>query len=164
MADKQFSRWEKVKKRFFETIEKQIVNDKPRSIALGCSLGIGINFFPTLGLGFLFAFLLAALFRVNRAGATVTSLITGPLIPIMYALNLVVGGLILTPVTGKENLLEFVIHQYAVILKLGNIQDKIFGFLEFFGSTFVLGAVVNATIMGTAFYFLVSFILNKKIA
>jgi uncharacterized protein (DUF2062 family) len=156
------SRWENVKKKFHDTIEKQIINDKPRKIALGCAFGIGINFFPTMGLGFVFAFLLAVIFRVNRATAAVTSLITGPLIPIMYTLNLLVGGLILTPVTGKENLVDFVIDQYAIILKLGNIEDKIFSFLEFFGATFILGAVVNATIFGTAFYYLVSYRLGKK--
>jgi uncharacterized protein (DUF2062 family) len=102
------------------------------------------------------------LFRGNRASAAVTSLMTGPLIPLMYALNLVIGGLILTPVTGKENLVEFIIDQYSIILKLGNIHDKIFSFLEFFGSTFIVGAAVNATFFGIAFYFFVSFMLNKK--
>ena len=158
------ARWKNVKKQFYDTIEKQIIeiNEKPYKVALGCALGIGINFIPTFGIGFIFAFLLAILFRVNRASAAVTSLVTGPLVPLMYALNLVIGGLILTPVSGKENIIEFVISQYSIILKLGNIQEKIFGFLDFFGSTFLLGAVVNAAIFGTAFYFFVGFILNKR--
>jgi uncharacterized protein (DUF2062 family) len=163
LTKKRFSRGDNIKKRFHDTIEKQIIKDKPYKVALGCAFGIGINFIPTLGIGFIFAFLLAVLFRANRASATVTSLMTGPLIPLMYTLNLVIGGLILTPVTGKENLLEFIIHQYSIMLKLGNVNDKIFSFLEFFGSTFLLGAAVNATIFGIAFYFFVTFILNKKI-
>jgi len=162
LREKRFSRWENVKKRFYSTIEKQILKDKPYKVAQGCALGIGINFIPTLGLGFVFAFLLAVLFRFNRASAAVTSLITAPLVPLMYTLNLVIGGLILTPVTGKENLVEFIIHQYAIMLKMGNIQDKIFSFLEFFGSTFLLGAAINATIIGIGFYYFVRFMLNKK--
>ncbi len=162
MREKRFSRWENVKKRFYLTIETQIIKDKPRNVALGCAFGIGINFFPTLGIGFIFAFLLAVIFRVNRASAAVTSLITAPLIPIMYALNLVIGGLILTPVTGKENLVEFVIDQYSILLKLGNINEKIFSFLEFFGSTFLLGAALDAAIIGIATYYFVSFMLNKN--
>lgn len=154
-------KWESIKNNFFDTMEKQITQDSTRKIALGCALGIGVNFFPTMGIGFILAFLLAALFRVNRAAATATSLMTGPLIPLMYTLNLGVGGLILTPVTGKENLVDFIIDQYAILLKLGNIQDKIFSFLEFFGSTFVLGAVVNATIIGVGFYYFISFMLKK---
>lgn len=163
MTHKYSWKWQDIKKRFYDTIEKQIIKDKPHKVSLGCAFGIGINFIPTLGIGFVFAFLLAVVFRANRASAAVTSLITGPLIPLMYALNLVIGGLILTPVTGKENLVEFIIDQYAVILKLGNIQDKIFSFLEFFGSTFVLGAVVNATIFSIAFYYFVNFLLHKRI-
>jgi uncharacterized protein len=162
LREKRFSRWENVKKRFYDTIEKQIIKDKPHKVALGCAFGIGINFFPTLGIGFIFAFLLAVLFRGNRASAAVTSLMTAPLIPLMYTLNLVIGGLILTPVTGKENLVEFIIDQYSIMLKLGNIKDKIFSFLEFFGSTFLLGAAINATIFGIACYFFVSFMLNKN--
>ncbi len=162
LRDKGFSRWQNAKLRFYDTIEKQIIKETPHKVALGCAFGIGINFLPTLGIGFVFAFLLAVLFRVNRASAAVTSLITGPFIPLMYTLNLVIGGLILTPVTGQENLVEFIIHQYSIILKLGNIQDKIFGFLDFFGSTFLLGAAINITIIGTAFYFFVSFLLDRN--
>ncbi|HZK24317.1 MAG TPA: DUF2062 domain-containing protein [Oscillospiraceae bacterium] len=156
------SSWEKIKKRFEETIEKQIKKDEPRKVALGCVLGLGINFFPTLGLGFAFAFLLAMLFRANRASATVTSLVTGPFIPLMYALNLLIGGIVLTPVAGHENLREFIIHQYAIILKRGDLQEKIFGFLEFFGSTFMVGAAINATVFGVACYFFVRHMLIKK--
>ena len=155
------TRWENVKNRFCSVIGKQI-KEKPYKVALGCAFGIGVNFIPTLGIGFVFAFLLAVLFKANRASAAATSLLTGPLIPLMYALNFVTGGLILTPVTGKENLREFVVNQYAIILRLGNIQEKIFGFLEFFGFTFIFGAAVNAALFGTVFYFFVSYILNKN--
>ena len=136
--------------------------EKPYKVALGCALGVGINFFPTLGIGFIFAFVLAVLFRVSRAGATATSLLTGPLVPLMYALNLVTGGLILTPATGQDNLIEFVISQYSLILRFGSIHDKIFGFLEFFGYAFVLGAAVNAALVGTGFYFFVTYMMNKR--
>ncbi len=154
-------RWKNIKQQFFTTIDKQI-KEKPFKVALGCTLGLGINFFPTLGIGFVFAFVLAAILKVNRPSAAVTSLLTAPLIPLMYALNLFTGGLILTPVSGKENLVEFVVSQYSIILKLGDIHEKIFGFLEFFGSTFLLGAVVNAALFGIAFYYLVDYMLSKR--
>ncbi|EEG78876.1 DUF2062 domain-containing protein [Dethiobacter alkaliphilus] len=156
MAQKKTSRWEKIKKRFYDIIQKQIKQDKPQKVALGCSLGVGINFFPTMGFGFVFAYLLAVLFRVNRTSATGTSIITGPVIPFMYALNLVIGGLILSPIAGSENIGEFIIDQYTTILQLGNLQDRISSALEFFGSTFMVGALVNASVFGFAFYLLVS--------
>jgi len=157
-------RWENVRKRFCNTVEKQIlaINEKPHKVALGCALGVGINFFPTLGIGFIFAFILALLLRINRASAAVTSLVTGPLVPVMYALNLLIGGFILTPVTGKENIIEFVINQYSLILTLGNFREKAFGFLDFFGSTFLVGAVANAAAFGVACYFFVRFLLNNR--
>ncbi len=137
------------------------MKEEPYKVALGCALGIGINFVPTLGIGFIFAFLLAVIFRVNRAGAAVTSLLTGPLVPLMYALNFVVGGTILTPALGEDSLADFIIGQYAIILKLGNFQEKFFSFLELFGLTFLLGAVVNAVLFGIGLYFLVIFLLRK---
>ena len=162
MREKHLSRWKNLKKRFYNTIEKEIKKDTAHKVALGCALGIGVNFFPTLGFGFIFAYLLAVLFRVNRASAATTSLITAPFIPLMYSLSLLIGGLILTPVTGNENLREFIIEQYSIMLRLGNIREKIFSFLDFFGSTFLLGSAIAATIFGIGCYFFVSFMFNKK--
>lgn len=163
MIAKRLSKWENLKNRFYSTIENQVVEmkEEPYKVALGCALGIGINFVPTLGIGFIFAFLLAVIFRVNRAGAAVTSLLTGPLVPLMYALNIVVGGTILTPALGEDSLADFIIGQYAIILKLGNFQEKVLSFLELFGLTFLLGAVVNAVLFGIGLYFLVIFLLRK---
>jgi len=156
------ARWKRLKERFLETIDKQILQEKPVKVALGCALGIGINFLPTFGIGFLVAYFLAMVFRVSRASAAASSLLAGPLVPLMYALNLVVGGLILTPVSGSDSIKEFVMRQYSTILRIGSIREKLFGFLEFFGSTFLLGALVNAVLAGAAFYFLVSCLLNKR--
>ncbi len=160
MMEKYYSKWENFKKRFYSIIEKQI-REKPHKVALGCAIGIGINFIPTLGIGFAIAYLLAMLFRVNRAGATATSLLTGPLVPLMYALNFVIGGVIITPATGNESLTDFIIGQYSMILKLGNLQEKIFSSLELIGLTFLLGSAINAAIFGAAFYFFVLFMLKK---
>lgn len=156
------TRAEKLKQKFFEILDSQIISDTSHRVALGCALGIVINFFPTLGIGFLVAFLLAAFFKANRPSAAAASLLTAPVIPLMYTINLGVGGLILTPATGKENLTEFVLDQYAIMLSLGNINEKIFSFLDFFGTTFILGAVVNAAIFGIVCYYLVERMLKKR--
>ena len=163
MAEKnQLTGWARLKKSFYNVIDKQILKDSPPRIARGCGLGIAINFIPTLGLGFAVAFLCAVIFRSNRASAVGTSLALAPLVPVMYALNLVVGGLILTPVAGHENIVEFIVSQYALILSIGSLKDKMFGFLEFFGTTFMLGAGVNAVVFGFALYLFVNHLLKKK--
>lgn len=162
MPKEPLSRWKRLKERFFNTIDKQILQEKPAKVALGCALGIGINFLPTLGLGFAVAYVLAMIFRVSRACAAASSLLAGPLVPLMYALNLVVGGLILTPASGSDNIKEFVLRQYSMLLRISSVREKVFGFLEFFGSTFLLGSLVNAVLVGTAFYFFVGYLLKKR--
>lgn len=130
---------------------------------MGCTLGIAINFFPTLGFGFLFAFLLAGLFKLNKAAAAVTSLVTGPLIPFMYASNFFVGGAILAPSTGTVGYAEFILKQYAQVLQLGQLQDRLLGLFELFGVTFLTGALINASIVGAIFYLFIRSFLKKII-
>lgn len=133
----------------------------PGKVALGCALGLGVNFIPTMGVGFLFAFGLAAITGANRVCATATSLVTGPLIPLKYALNLLVGGLIYAQSTDTD-LVEMIVSQYALIFKLGGIREKLLSFLDFFGTTFIIGAVINAAVFGTILYFGVGAVLRKK--
>ncbi len=159
------SKMENLKKQFYNTLKKQIVEieEKPYKVALGCALGISINFIPTFGVGFILAFFLAALLKISQAGAAVTSLLTGPLVPLMYALNFIIGGLVLAPVMEKENLLDFIIGQYSLILKVGNFKEKILSILELFGLTFLVGSAINAIIFGLIVYLIVKVILNKYI-
>ncbi|NLW07575.1 MAG: DUF2062 domain-containing protein [Clostridia bacterium] len=163
MIKKILLKWNNLKKKFYTTIEQQVVEikEKPYKIALGCALGIGINFIPTFGVGFIIAYFLAMIFGVNRAGAAVTSLVTGPLVPLMYALNFVVGGVILTPALGDESIVDFIIRQYSMILKLGSIREKILSSLELLGFTFLMGSAINAVVLGLAFYFFVMFLMRK---
>ncbi|NLX92040.1 MAG: DUF2062 domain-containing protein, partial [Firmicutes bacterium] len=55
MIKKILLKWNNLKKKFYTTIEQQVVEikEKPYKIALGCALGIGINFIPTFGVGFI---------------------------------------------------------------------------------------------------------------
>lgn len=158
------TRWGRMKEKFHRLVDQQLVEikEKPSRLALGCAFGLSVNFFPTMGLGFLFAFILALIFRVNKVGATAISLITGPLIPIKYTLNLLTGGLIQAGGEGYD-LFQILSHQYAQIFKLGGFRDKLFSFLEFFGSTFMLGAIINAAIFGACFYILVMLIVTRKL-
>ena len=153
------------REKLLKTIEKQVIEikEKPSKVALGCSLGIGVNFFPTLGLGFILAFFLAVLFRANRVSAVTVSLITGPLIPLKYAFNLVIGGIVQLSNAGTANLMEFISSQYSLLLKVGHFHEKLLGALEIFGLTFMIGAVINAVIFGIVLHFIVFFIIKHRI-
>ncbi len=113
-----------------------------------------------MGVGFLVAFFLASLLRANKASAAATSLITGPLIPIKYSLNLLVGGLIQAGET--DGFFEFVVRQYAQIARISSIREQLLGFLDFFGTAFIIGAVINAVVFGVALYFLTRHLLIAK--
>lgn len=154
-----------MREKFQRLVDQQLdeIKEKPARLALGCAFGLGVNFFPTMGFGFLFAFVLALIFRASKVSATATSLITGPLIPIKYTLNLLTGGLMQAGGEGSYDLFEILSHQYAQIFKLGGFRDKLLSFLEFFGSTFMLGAVINAAIFGACFYILVMLIVTRKL-
>lgn len=154
-----------VRERFYRTIEQQVfeIKEEPKKVALGCALGIGINFFPTLGAGFILAFILASLFRINKASAAITSLLTGPLVPLMYALNLFIGGTILAPAMGTESFFDFVARQYLLVLKVTSFREKIFSFLELLGITFLTGALINALFFSALAYFLAGMILKRLI-
>lgn len=158
-------RWSNLKTRFYNIVNHQVIEikEKPSRVALGCAVGLGVNFFPTFGLGFLFAFILATVLRGNQVSATATSLLTGPLIPLKYALNLLVGGLIQAHGT-ETDLVELIVRQYSLIFKIGGFREQLLSFLDFFGSTFIVGALINATVFGTGFYFGVDFILRKKLS
>ncbi len=158
-------RWNTLKRRFYSTVQHQIfeIKEKPRKVALSCTLGVAINFFPTLGFGFLFAFLLAGLLKMNRAAAAVSSLVTAPLVPFMYASNFFVGGAVLAPSMGAESYSYFIVQQYSKMLKIGQLQEKLFGFLELFGLTFLAGALINASLAGVLFYLFVLFVIKKKL-
>jgi uncharacterized protein (DUF2062 family) len=62
-----------MRRRFKEHSAKLfVIKDTPQSIALGAAIGIFLGFTPLFGLKTLLAFLLAALFRVNKIAAVVT--------------------------------------------------------------------------------------------
>jgi uncharacterized protein (DUF2062 family) len=159
-------KYQHLRERFYKTIQQQlfVIKEKPRKVVLGCVLGIVVNFIPTLGLGFLISFFLAKLFRINPASALITSLVTGPLVPLMYAFNFLIGGSIFASTMGMDSIAEFIVKQYSLILKVGSIKDQILDSLELFGLTFMVGALINSITFGVATYFIVSLILRKIIS
>ncbi|MBI2370521.1 MAG: DUF2062 domain-containing protein [Deltaproteobacteria bacterium] len=71
------------------------INDSPRKVALGLALGVFLGIFPTFGIGFLFAILLATLFRWNKAAALLGGLVMNPITsPFFWSLSATLGGVI----------------------------------------------------------------------
>lgn len=71
------------------------INDTPAKVALGMGVGVFLGIFPTFGLGAVLAFLLAWIFRFNKASAVVGSAIMNPFTtPFFWSLSCVLGALL----------------------------------------------------------------------
>lgn len=71
------------------------INDTPAKVALGMGVGVFLGIFPTFGLGAVLAFLLAWIFRFNKASAVVGSAIMNPLTtPFFWSLSCILGALL----------------------------------------------------------------------
>jgi hypothetical protein len=71
------------------------MKDNPNKLARGLALGVFLNFLPTFGTGFFIALFAARFLRANVFLACSASLATKWCIPVLYALNLKVGQMLL---------------------------------------------------------------------
>ena len=68
-------------------------NDSPPRVSAGVAVGVFLGIFPTFGLGLVLAYVLAVVFRINKAAAVVGSLIMNPLTtPFFWTISAIVGG------------------------------------------------------------------------
>lgn len=71
------------------------IDDDPRTIAMGMAVGVFLGVFPTFGLGAVLAYILAVIFRFNRAAAIIGSLIMNPLTtPLFWSGSAILGTLL----------------------------------------------------------------------
>lgn len=71
------------------------MKDNPQKLARGLALGVFLNFLPTFGTGIFIALVVARFVRANAFLACSASLATKWCIPLLYALNLKVGQMLL---------------------------------------------------------------------
>jgi len=81
-------------RRIYRYVYWQLVrkNDQPERIGRGAALGVFIAVVPTLYFGPVIALALAALLGANRAAALAGMLATGPLMPFIWTLCVLVGN------------------------------------------------------------------------
>jgi len=71
------------------------IKDRPGSIATGVALGISFDVLPTFGLGVIFAYFLATVFKVNRVATIISAVVFKLCIPLFAYLNLLTGSLLM---------------------------------------------------------------------
>lgn len=71
------------------------IDDTPSRIAMGMAVGVFLGIFPTFGFGTILAFILAVLFRFNKAAAVIGSFIMNPLTtPLFWSGSAVLGTML----------------------------------------------------------------------
>lgn len=143
----------KLKRRFkYYLLRLFRLRASPHKVALGITLGLVPNWFPTFGLGPMLSIALAKIARVNMIAAVIGGIIGTPFWPVFFLLNYRIGSLFfLNP--NKVNEIEEVEYIEAVNDTVGSLQS---GSLQF-----LTGALINVLISSIIVYLAV-FLLFKK--
>ncbi|OGF48233.1 MAG: hypothetical protein A2231_04310 [Candidatus Firestonebacteria bacterium RIFOXYA2_FULL_40_8] len=137
-------------KRIIRFIYLRIVraNDSPPRVAAGVAIGVFLGIFPTFGLGLVLAYILAVIFRINKAAAVAGSLIMNPLTtPFFWTLSAILGGTLI----GAER--DFILEE----LKSGRIFKAI-------GPAFyayMLGNIIISAVFAVVSYFVTLEIIKR---
>jgi uncharacterized protein (DUF2062 family) len=113
------------------------IREESERVARGFALGLVVNFFPTFGLGVLISGFVARLFGGNAAAGLVGGATLTFFWPALFYLNMRVGGLFFRPEIPVED--------------LEDVTQKTVNALVW-GRSFMVGAVLNSLIAGTAVY------------
>jgi len=116
------------------------LNGSPRKVALGFSLGVCMNFYPTFGFGLALAAVLAGLMRANITASLLGDTLFKFLFPVFFYLNYTVGDLIIG-------------HRAIGSLGAGRSEWPHHDWTHT-SQAFCLGMVLNTLILGTILYFL----------
>jgi hypothetical protein len=121
------------------------LRDSAERIARGFALGLIVNFFPTLGLGWLASGFLARLLGGNMVAGFVGGAALAFFWPLLFYMNMITGGW----VTGR----------YPIRDPEEVTEERITALL--WGQTFTTGAVLNAACVGLAVYFLLYWAFDR---
>jgi hypothetical protein len=123
----------------------------PKKIARGVALGLAFDFLPIPVISIPLSYLIARITNCSPAAAVATVVVFKLAVPVFFTLNLLSGRLILgdlpgpDPVPGDGSLLT-------------SFLDKI---MEH-GYPFLLGSLINATLVWFAVYTLLMFLLKRS--
>lgn len=132
------------------------VEDTPHRIALAFGIGVWIAFFPILGIHTGLALAIAVFFRLSRAAILVGAYVNNPwtVAPLYMAGTLLGCFLLEVPAAGLGHV-DWSLHGRAFYAAL-------FEGLRPFVWPFVVGNTVLGTLSGSAAYFALRFILERR--
>lgn len=146
----------KIASRFTESVRAYYnkvmdLSDSPKKIAAGVALGLAFDFLPIPVISIPLSYLVARITRCNPVAAVATVVFFKLAVPFFYTLNIVVGNVLLGDVPG---------------LDISSAGTSIFApFLDMLaehGYPFLVGSLVNATLVWLAVYSLLMFLLERR--
>jgi hypothetical protein len=130
----------------FNAIRFTRIRGASEKVARGFAVGLMVNFFPTFGLGVLISGFCARLLGGNLVAGMVGGALLGFSWPLLFLLNIWVGGLFYRP---------------PVILdELADVTEKTMSALVW-GRTFTVGAVLNSLVVGALAYLVLRLLYEK---
>lgn len=108
-------------------------------MARGFAIGVACNFYPTFGLGALISGFLARLIGGNMIAGFIGGTLFAIFWPILFYLNIRVGGMFLRPAIAVDDLDDVTVQTVNALV---------------WGQTFAIGSLLNSLIFGLAAYFL----------
>jgi hypothetical protein len=130
--------WLRVERGFlYNVIRLFRIRAASEKVARGFALGLIVNFFPTFGLGVLVSGFVARLLGGNAVAGLAGGAVLGPFWPLLFFLNLRVGGLFHRPP--------------IVVADVDDLTENTMSALVW-GKTFTVGAVLNSLLVGLLIY------------
>lgn len=123
------------------------MKDNPQKLARGLALGVFLNFLPTFGMGIFIAIVVAKFLRANAFLACSAAFATKWCIPLLYALNLKVGQMLLG--MPSETLM-------TIWAKISSLDLS--GIIAL-GKPFIIGSLLNSFVGAGVMYLLFLLIL-----
>jgi uncharacterized protein len=115
-------------------------------VARGFALGLIVNFFPTFGFGVFISGFFARMFGGNMAAGIVGGGLLTFVWPILFYVNIRMGSIFQAPVVPLE--------------ELEDVTERTISTLVW-GSTFAIGALLNAIVVGLTVYFLLLLLYDR---
>jgi uncharacterized protein (DUF2062 family) len=125
--------------------------DSPKKIAVGVALGLAFDFLPIPIISVPLSYMVARLIRCSPLAAVATVCVFKVLVPLFYTFDMLTSKLLCGDVP-----------QTDITIKGFSFLDPYLEKLIEYGYPFLVGSLVNATLVFLAVYYLLLFVLERR--
>ncbi|HHU86068.1 MAG TPA: DUF2062 domain-containing protein [Peptococcaceae bacterium] len=125
--------------------------DSPKKIARGVALGLAFDFLPIPVISIPLSYLVARITHCSPAAAVATVVVFKLAVPIFYTLNFLSGRLLLGDLPGPD-----------LVFSGDSLLTPFLNKIMEHGYPFLLGSLINATLIWFAVYTLLMFLLKRR--